>query len=100
MGEIQDRGGGTRGDIRMAFELHKGNAGRAARRGSAASARALRERIPPGYRCRASRSDLWLAYEEVFPRRTHRLVQRGPRRDLPCRTLQQHLAPAARTLRT
>ena len=40
---------------------------------SAQSARALRERIPPDYRCRATRSDLWLAYEETFPKRTHRL---------------------------
>ena len=40
---------------------------------SAESARALRERLPPGYRCRATRSDYWLAYEEAFPKRTHRL---------------------------
>ena len=40
---------------------------------SAESARALRERLPPEYRCRATRSDFWLAYEEVFPRRTHRM---------------------------
>ena len=40
---------------------------------SAEGARALRERIPPDYRRRASRSDFWLAYEEVFPKRTHRL---------------------------
>ena len=40
---------------------------------SAESARALRERIPPEYRCRATRSDFWLAYEEAFPRRTHQL---------------------------
>ena len=40
---------------------------------SAQSARALRERLPPEYRCRASRSDFWLAYEEAFPKRTHRL---------------------------
>ncbi len=39
---------------------------------SAESARALRERIPPTYRCRVTRSDFWLAYDEVFPRRTHR----------------------------
>ncbi len=39
---------------------------------SADSARALRERIPPDYRCRATRSDCWRAYDEVFPRRTHR----------------------------
>jgi insertion element IS1 protein InsB len=30
-------------------------------------------RIPPGYRCRATRSDFWLAYEGVLPKRTHRL---------------------------
>ena len=36
-------------------------------------ARALRERIPPDYRRRASRSDFWLAYDEVLPRRLHRL---------------------------
>ena len=34
---------------------------------SAENARALRERIPPGYRCRATRSNFWLAYAEVFP---------------------------------
>ena len=39
---------------------------------SADSARALRERIPPDYRRRATRSDWWLAYDEVFLRRTHR----------------------------
>ena len=33
---------------------------------SAESARALRERIPPDYRCRATRSDYWLAYEAAF----------------------------------
>ena len=44
---------------------------------SAESARALRERIPPDYRCRATRSDFWLAYEEVFPRRTHRLCNKS-----------------------
>ena len=32
----------------------------------------LRERLPPDYRCRATRSDFWLAYDEAFPRRTHR----------------------------
>ena len=40
---------------------------------SADSARALRERIPPDYRCRSTRSDFWLPYEEVFPKRTHRM---------------------------
>ena len=44
---------------------------------SAESARALRERIPPDYRCRASRSDFWLAYEEVFPKRTHRCCDKS-----------------------
>ena len=44
---------------------------------SAKSARALRERIPPDHRCRASRSDFWLAYEEVFPQRTHRLCDKS-----------------------
>ena len=39
---------------------------------SGESARALRERISPGYRCRATRSDFWLAYAEVLPRRTYR----------------------------
>ncbi len=38
-----------------------------------AAARALRERIPADYRCRATRSNFWLAYDAVFPRRTHRL---------------------------
>ena len=44
---------------------------------SAESARALRERIPPDYRCRATRSDYWLAYAEIFPRRTHRCTGKG-----------------------
>ena len=44
---------------------------------SAESARALRERIPPTYRCRATRRDFWLAYDEVFPRRTHRCTGKG-----------------------
>lgn len=35
------------------------------------------ERIPPAYRCRATRSDFWLAYGEVFPRRTHRSGGKG-----------------------
>ena len=43
---------------------------------SARSALALRERIPSDYRCRATRSDFLLAYEEVFPRRTHRLCNK------------------------
>ena len=49
---------------------------------SAQSARALRERIPPDYWRRATRSDFWLAYDEVFPWRTHRL-QRQRRRAKP-----------------
>ena len=44
---------------------------------SADAARALRERIPADYRCRATRSDFWLAYAEVFPRRTHRCTGKG-----------------------
>ena len=44
---------------------------------SAESARALRERIPADYRGRATRSDWWLAYAEVFPRRTHRSSGKG-----------------------
>ena len=44
---------------------------------SAQSARALRARIPPDYRCRATRSDWWLAYDETFPRRTHRSGGKG-----------------------
>ena len=35
-------------------------------------AMSLRENVPLDYRRRATRSDLWLAYENVFPRRTHR----------------------------
>ena len=31
-----------------------------------------RAHLPPDYRRRATRSDLWLAYEGVFPSRTHR----------------------------
>ena len=33
----------------------------------------LREHMPPDYRRRATRSDLWLAYEAAFPKRAHRL---------------------------
>ena len=44
---------------------------------SAESACTLRERIPPDYRCRATRSDFWLAYDEAFPRRTHRCTGKG-----------------------
>ncbi len=44
---------------------------------SADSVRALRERIPPDYHGRATRSDWWLADDEVFPRRTHRLCGKG-----------------------
>ena len=40
-------------------------------------ARALRGRIPPDYRCRFNRSDCWLAYEEAFPERTHRLCDKA-----------------------
>ncbi len=44
---------------------------------SADAARALRERIPPAYRRRATRSDFWLAYDEVFPRCTHLCTGKG-----------------------
>ena len=44
---------------------------------SADAARALRGRIPADYRCRATRSDWWLAYSEVFPRRIHRSCGKG-----------------------
>ena len=44
---------------------------------SAEAARTLRERIPSQYRCRATRSDFWLAYDEVFPPRTHRCTGKG-----------------------
>ena len=44
---------------------------------SAGSARARRERIPPADRGRASRRDFWLAYGEVFPRRTHHCTGKG-----------------------
>ena len=44
---------------------------------SADSARALHARIPLEYRCRATRSDFWLAYDEVFPRRAHRCTGKG-----------------------
>ena len=44
---------------------------------SADAARALRKRIPAGYRCHATRSDWWLAYAEVFPWRTHRSGGKG-----------------------
>ena len=32
----------------------------------------LREHVPEDDRCRATRSDFWLAYEAAFPQRTHR----------------------------
>ena len=35
-------------------------------------AQSLREHVPLDYRRRATRSDLWLAYEAAFPQRTHR----------------------------
>ncbi len=45
---------------------------------SAQSARALRERIPPDDRCRASRRGFRLTYdEEIFPKRTHRLCDKA-----------------------
>ena len=44
---------------------------------SAESAYALRERVQADYRRRASRSDFWLAYEEVFPKRTHRCCDKS-----------------------
>ena len=44
---------------------------------SADSTRALRERIPPDSRCRATHSDLWLACDEVFSRCTHRRAGKG-----------------------
>ena len=40
---------------------------------SAESACALRARLPPDYRRRATRRDFWLADAEVFAARTHRL---------------------------
>ena len=36
------------------------------------AAMSLREQVPDDYRCRATRSDFWLAYEGAFPARTHR----------------------------
>jgi insertion element IS1 protein InsB len=36
------------------------------------SAFSLREQVPGDYRRRATRSDFWLAYEQAFPKRTHR----------------------------
>ena len=36
------------------------------------SACELRANLPSGFRRRATRSDLWLAYEVAFPQRTHR----------------------------
>src|SRR5438128_1701425 len=33
----------------------------------------LEPHLPPDYLCRATRSDLWLSYEAVFPAHTHRL---------------------------
>ena len=40
-------------------------------------AMSLREHLPPDYRRRATRSDLWLAYEAAFPKRTHRFCGKG-----------------------
>ncbi len=39
---------------------------------SAQSAADLRAALPPNYRGRATRSDLWEAYAPAFPKRTHR----------------------------
>ena len=39
---------------------------------SADSARGLRERVPPMYRCRATRSDFWDAYAVALSNNTHR----------------------------
>jgi insertion element IS1 protein InsB len=36
----------------------------------------LREHVPENYRRRATRSDLWLAYEAAFPQRTHRFCRK------------------------
>ena len=47
---------------------------------SADGARAQRERIPPDYRRRATRSDWWLAYTEVFPRAPTILAAKVPAR--------------------
>ncbi len=62
---------------------------------SAQSARALRERLPADYRCRAPRSDFLLAYDEVFARRTHRLCAKGEGETCSVErwncTLRQHL---------
>ena len=44
---------------------------------SAWSAGHLHLRIPGPYACRATRSDLWRAYDEVFPWRTHRSSGKG-----------------------
>ena len=44
---------------------------------SSESARTWRERIPSDYRGRATRRDWWLAYDEVFARRTHRSCGKG-----------------------
>lgn len=71
---------------------------------SAESARALRARLPPDYRCRATRSDYWLAYDETFPRRTHRSC--GKRAGETChverwnRTLRQRLGRFVRKTRS
>ena len=35
-------------------------------------AMSLREHVPLDYRCRATRSDFWLAYEAAFPQHTQR----------------------------
>ena len=40
---------------------------------SAQSARALRTRLRPDHRGRATCNDFWLAYEQAFARRTHRM---------------------------
>ena len=50
---------------------------------SAESARALRARIPPEYRCRATRGDFRLAYDEVFSPAHPSLHRRGRGSDLP-----------------
>lgn len=67
---------------------------------SADAAQFLREEIPPAYRCRATRSDLWRAYAEVFPRRTHRSSGKGAGETCHVErcncTLRQRMSPLVR----
>jgi insertion element IS1 protein InsB len=59
---------------------------------SAETCRPLWQKIPKQYRACHPFSDLWDAYEKVFPQETHRSVGKG---NLPHGTLELYTAPEA-----